>query len=58
MVMRSAEADLPTRYGRFRIIVYGVQYEEQEPVALVLGDLTAPAYLRSSACIVVVLPVI
>ncbi len=42
LVMRSAEADLPTRYGRFRIIVYGVQYEEQEPVALVLGDLTAP----------------
>ncbi len=41
LVMRSAEADLPTRYGRFRIIVYGVQYEEQEPVALVLGDLTA-----------------
>jgi 3,4-dihydroxy 2-butanone 4-phosphate synthase/GTP cyclohydrolase II len=42
LVSRGAEADLPTRWGRFRIIVYGVQYEDQEPVALVMGDLLAP----------------
>jgi 3,4-dihydroxy 2-butanone 4-phosphate synthase/GTP cyclohydrolase II len=42
LVSRGAEAELPTRWGSFRIIVYGVQYETQEPVALVMGDLQAP----------------
>lgn len=41
LVQRSAEADLPTRFGDFRIIVYEVAYETQEPLALVCGDLTA-----------------
>jgi len=40
LVYRKAEAALPTRYSPkpFRVIVYGVRYEEQEPIALLLGD--------------------
>ncbi len=38
LVSRVTEADLPTRYGKFRIVVYDVKYEEQVPIALVLGD--------------------
>lgn len=38
LVSRAAEATLPTKYGQFTIIVYSVQYEAQEPVALVFGD--------------------
>ncbi len=33
---------MPTRYGDFEIIVYEVNYEAQEPIAIVFGDLTAP----------------
>ena len=40
LVYRKAEANLPTKYGMGRIIVYGVKYEEQEPIAIVLGDVT------------------
>ncbi len=53
LVERIAEADLPTRYGRFRIIGYGVKFETQEPIALVLGDLTkvaAPLVRLHSSC--------
>ena len=42
LISRSAEARLPTKFGEFQIIVYNVQYEAQEPIALVQGDLTAP----------------
>ena len=38
LVYRLAEADLPTRYGPGRIIAYGVRYEDQEPIAIVLGN--------------------
>ena len=38
LVHRIAEADLPTRWGRFRVIAYGVQHEQQQPIVLVLGD--------------------
>lgn len=38
LIYRKAEANLPTKYGLGRIIVYGVQYEDMEPVAVVLGD--------------------
>jgi 3,4-dihydroxy 2-butanone 4-phosphate synthase / GTP cyclohydrolase II len=38
LVTRVTEAALPTRYGKFRIVIYGVKYEEDVPVALVLGD--------------------
>jgi 3,4-dihydroxy 2-butanone 4-phosphate synthase/GTP cyclohydrolase II len=54
LVSRSAEAKLPTRYGNFDIKVYDVQYEPQEPVALVFGDLTAdgppPLVRMHSSC--------
>lgn len=57
LVNRTAKAKLPTRYGVFEIIVYGVQFEDQEPVALVMGDLSAqspndkPALVRMhSSC--------
>jgi 3,4-dihydroxy 2-butanone 4-phosphate synthase/GTP cyclohydrolase II len=42
LIHRAAEADLPTRYGRGRIIVYSVDHEPaNQPLALVLGDLAA-----------------
>ncbi len=53
LVFRQAEANLPTRYGMGRLIVYGVKYEPQEPFALVLGDLTtaeAPLVRLHSSC--------
>ena len=42
LISREAEAELPTKYGNFKIVVFGVQYETQEPIALVFGDLSAP----------------
>ncbi|MCA9219284.1 MAG: GTP cyclohydrolase II [Planctomycetales bacterium] len=39
LVSRVAQAEVPTRYGQFEVIVYEVKYESQEPIALVLGDL-------------------
>jgi 3,4-dihydroxy 2-butanone 4-phosphate synthase/GTP cyclohydrolase II len=53
LVSRLGEADLPTRYGRFRIIAYGVKYEEQQPIVLVMGDLAqiaAPLVRLHSSC--------
>ena len=53
LVERSAEADLPTTYGRFRIIGYGVKFESQQPIVLVLGDPTkvaAPLVRLHSSC--------
>ncbi len=56
LITRSAEAALPTVYGDFRIIVYAVQYEDQEPIALVYGDVeandraTAPLVRMHSSC--------
>ncbi|XZE45675.1 GTP cyclohydrolase II [Pirellulaceae bacterium SH467] len=55
LVNRTAKAKLPTRYGLFDIIVYGVQFESQEPVALVMGDLStagenAPLVRMHSSC--------
>lgn len=41
LVTRSAQCKLPTRFGEFRVVVYGVQYESQEPIALAFGDLEA-----------------
>ena len=38
LVERIAEADLPTKWGRFRILAYGVKYEAQQPIVLVMGD--------------------
>ncbi len=53
LVERIAEADLPTRYGRFRIIGYGVKFESQQPIVLVLGDpkqVAAPLVRLHSSC--------
>lgn len=38
LVSRTATAKLPTRYGPFEIMAYSVQYESQEPIALVFGN--------------------
>jgi 3,4-dihydroxy 2-butanone 4-phosphate synthase / GTP cyclohydrolase II len=53
LIAREAEAQLPTRYGHFRVIAYRVQYETQQPVALAMGDLTrvdAPLVRLHSSC--------
>jgi 3,4-dihydroxy 2-butanone 4-phosphate synthase/GTP cyclohydrolase II len=53
LVSRAAEANLPTKYGQFKIIVYNVWHESQQPVALVLGDVTqaaAPLVRMHSSC--------
>ncbi|MBX6316010.1 MAG: 3,4-dihydroxy-2-butanone-4-phosphate synthase, partial [Isosphaeraceae bacterium] len=54
LVRREAEAELPTRYGRGRIIGYSVAYEPgNEPVAIVMGDLRtveAPLVRMHSSC--------
>jgi len=42
LVYRQAEANLPTRFGLSRVVLYGVKYESHEPIAVVFGD---PAHL-------------
>jgi len=43
LVERIAEADLPTKWGRFRVLAYGVKFETQQPIVLVMGDVAASA---------------
>lgn len=54
LVQRLAEAELPTRYGRGRVIGYSVQNEPgNEPIAVVMGDLSsvpAPLVRMHSSC--------
>jgi 3,4-dihydroxy 2-butanone 4-phosphate synthase/GTP cyclohydrolase II len=54
LVHRLAEAELPTRYGRGRVIGYGVRNEPgNEPIAVVMGDLAsvpAPLVRMHSSC--------
>ena len=53
LVERIAEADLPTTWGRFRVIAYGVKFEPQQPIVLVMGDVaaaTAPLVRLHSSC--------
>jgi 3,4-dihydroxy 2-butanone 4-phosphate synthase / GTP cyclohydrolase II len=53
LISRCAEASLPTQYGQFRIVVYDVRYESQQPVALVMGPverLAAPLVRIHSSC--------
>jgi len=38
LVYRLAEAELPMRVGMGRIICYGVKHEEQQPIAIVVGE--------------------
>lgn len=54
LVHRTAEAKLPTKYGDFEIIVYGVDFEDIEPVVIRMGDLgdsaKAPLVRMHSSC--------
>lgn len=53
LVSRIAEAALPTRFGRAKIIIYQVKYESQQPLAIVFGDPTAspaPLVRLHSSC--------
>ena len=53
LVYRVVEAKLPTRYGQFKLIFYGVKYENQQPFVLVLGDVNkvqVPLVRLHSAC--------
>lgn len=53
LVERLAEADLPTRYGLGRIVAYRVRHEDQEPIAVVIGDPASrpsPLVRLHSAC--------
>jgi 3,4-dihydroxy 2-butanone 4-phosphate synthase / GTP cyclohydrolase II len=54
LVSRLAESELSTRYGKGRIIGYGVKHEPgNEPIAVVMGDLRsvpAPLVRMHSSC--------
>ena len=54
LVQREVEVPFETRqYGRFKVIAYSVQHEDQQPLALVWGDLssvTAPLVRVHSSC--------
>ncbi len=54
LVHRAAEADLPTKYGPARIIMYSVDHEPgNEPMAITMGDLStldAPMVRLHSSC--------
>jgi len=54
LVTRVEDAELPTKYGDFRVILYDVKYESQQPVAIVMGDLAAtrqpPLVRMHSSC--------
>jgi 3,4-dihydroxy 2-butanone 4-phosphate synthase/GTP cyclohydrolase II len=53
LVYRQAEAALPTRYGQCHIVCYGVKYETQEPVVIVMGNpasVDAPLVRLHSSC--------
>ena len=53
LVYRTAAAELPTKRGPFQIIAYGVKYESQQPIVLVMGELTknpAPLVRLHSSC--------
>ena len=53
LVSRIAEADLPTRWGKFRIMAYAVKFETQQPLVLVMGDVATardPLVRLHSSC--------
>jgi 3,4-dihydroxy 2-butanone 4-phosphate synthase/GTP cyclohydrolase II len=53
LVSVSATAQLPTKYGEFRVNVYAVQHESQEPIAIIMGDpasRSAPLVRMHSSC--------
>ena len=53
LVERVAVADLPTKWGPFRVIAYDVKFEAQQPIVLAFGDLAtsaAPLVRLHSSC--------
>jgi len=54
LVQRAAQSRLPTQFGTWDIIVYDVKFENQEPIALVMGDLASakqpPLVRMHSSC--------
>ena len=53
LVFRVTEAQLPTRYGQFTMMIYQVKYENQQPIVLVMGEpekLDAPLVRLHSSC--------
>lgn len=54
LVSRAAEAELPTKFGHFKIIIYDVKYEGIQPMAIYMGDLenseTPPLVRMHSSC--------
>lgn len=53
LVSRCTEANLPTRFGHFRVIVYDIKYERLQPVVLLMGQperLAAPLVRIHSSC--------
>ncbi len=54
LVSRLASAQLPTRYGEFNVIAYQVKFENQQPIALVMGEPAkqklAPLVRMHSSC--------
>ena len=53
LVTREVEVDMPTRYGTARMIAYHVAHDDQQPLAIVFGDLRAteaPLIRMHSSC--------
>ena len=53
LVERVAEAELPTKWGNFRVMAYNVRYESQQPIVFAMGDLEtakAPLVRIHSSC--------
>ena len=53
LVERVAEAELPTKWGNFRVMAYDVRYESQQPIVFAMGDLEkaeAPLVRIHSSC--------
>lgn len=54
LVTQTATATLPTKYGEFKIVAYDVKYENQKPIALVMGEPSeqnqAPLVRMHSSC--------
>lgn len=51
--IKGAEAELPTRYGRGRVIGYEVDFEDSNPVVVMIGDpsaVEAPLVRMHSSC--------
>lgn len=53
LLTREVETRMPTKYGEAKVIAYRVEHEDQEPLAIVFGDLAsveAPLVRMHSSC--------